>query len=109
MNSTDQARISAFFDDHLVPIAEALRRRKVRFFARGPEPEKETWYEPAPVGDPLVSIDPDACRAALRELWRSQDLPELLALAGPLLELGEHLEVHTQDTADISPFTYVMY
>ncbi|HET9234761.1 MAG TPA: hypothetical protein VFP10_11530 [Candidatus Eisenbacteria bacterium] len=109
MSSTDQERITAFFEQHWVPAGQALRQRGVRFFPSGPEPEAETWYMPAPMGDPLVSIDPDVCRAALRELWQSQRLPELVALVGPLLELGKHLEVHAQDTADISPFTYVMY
>ncbi len=110
MSSTDESRIRRFFRKRLTPTAAKLRARGLRFFPMGPEPEAETWYVEGE-GDEseFVELEVEACEEALRELWERQDLPELAALAAPLLDLAKQLEVAEEDSSEISPFVYVMY
>jgi len=110
MSSTDEAILRRFHAEKIVPAAEALRARGVRFFALGPEPEAASWYVELPENEPdFQEIDEAALADALRQRWEAQELPELAALAGPLVELSRSLEVAEEDTPDISPFVYVMY
>jgi hypothetical protein len=109
MNSTDERAVRRFFTERLVPAAEALRARGVRLFPLGGEAERESWYEGPPAEPDFVTLGEAEVEAALREHWRARGLPELAALAGPLLELAASLEVHEEQTPDISPFVYVMY
>ena len=109
MRSTDTRAIEVFYERHLLPAAEALRERGVRFFPRGPEPDAESWYEAPPTGPDFRSLDASEIEAALRSLWEGQSLPELAELAAPLLELARTLEVDEEQTGDVSPFVYVMY
>jgi hypothetical protein len=109
MNSTDDRSIRRFFAERLVPAAEALRARGVRFFPLGPEPEAESWYEGPPRDADFVTLAETDIETALRARWEAQGLPEIAALAAPLLELAASLEVHEEQTPDISPFVYVMY
>lgn len=108
MNSTDERAIRRFFAERLVPVAEALRERGVRFFPLGPEPA-ESWYEAPPSEPDFTRLGEADLVEALRSRWSEQELPELAALAEPLLELARSLEVHEEPTPDISPFVYVMY
>jgi hypothetical protein len=108
MNSTDERRIASAFHDHIEPAARQLRERGVRFFPLGPDDEA-SWYAQPPTGPDFFSLDPEACGRALRERWQAQDLPELVALVDPLIELAGGLEIAEEDTPDISPFVYVMY
>lgn len=109
MSSTDALRLQRFFRKRLVPAAEKLRARGVSFFPLGPESEAETWYEGPPREPKFTTLAVDECEAALRELWQQKDLPELAALAGELMNLAKHLEVQEEESADVSPFVYVMY
>lgn len=110
MSSTDEARIRRFYRRRLRSTAEQLRQRGVRFFPLGPEPEAETWYVDGSRDAPeFVELEVEDCEAALRALWEEQELPELAALAGPLLELARKLEVKEEGPGEVSPFVYVMY
>jgi hypothetical protein len=110
MSSTDEAALRRFFESQLVPAAKELRDRGVRFFPLGPEPEAETWYEPPPDAEPeFVEIEPEAFAAELRARWAGEGLPELAALAEPLMALAREVEVGEDESAEISPFVYVMY
>jgi hypothetical protein len=109
MSSTDDRAVERFFLERLVPAAQRLRDRGVRFFATGPEPGAGSWYQGPPADPDFVRLGEAEVEAALRERWQAQGLPELALLAGPLLELARSLEVHEEETPDISPFVYVMY
>jgi hypothetical protein len=111
MSSTENARLSKFFDKRLAPLAERLRARGQRFFPLGPDERSESYYVVPVAGEAeFVELDdPAACEQALRELWQGQQLPELAALAGPLLELARKLEIREDEFGEISPFVYVMY
>ena len=110
MSSTDEKTLRRFHADHLVPAAEALRARRRQFFPAGPDDGAETWYVTLPAAEAdFVEIDEAALAQTLRARWEAEGLPELAALAEPLLELARSLEVAEEETPDISPFVYVMY
>ncbi len=86
MSSTDEETLRRFHAEKVVPAAEALRARGVRFFALGPEDDAESWYVAPPEDEPdFLEIDEAALADALRQRWEAQELPELAALAAPLL------------------------
>lgn len=109
MSSTDERQIAQLFEKGLVPAAQKLRERGVRFFPLGPEPEKASWYVDPPSGPDFFELEPEQCGEKLRSLWQAQQLPELVALVDPLIELSSRLDVAEEQTPDISPFVYVMY
>ena len=109
MSSTDERAIRSFFAERLVPAAERLRNRGVRFFALGPEADAASWYEGPPAEADFTTLAEADVAGALRSRWEREQLPELAALATPLLELAASLEVHEEQTPDISPFVYTMY
>lgn len=110
MSSTDEAALRRFLVSQLAPVAARLRERGVAFFPLGPEAAEESWYQPAPEGEPELSeLEPEAFEARLRQRWERQGLPELAALAAPLAQLARQLEVGEEESAEISPFVYVMY
>lgn len=110
MSSTDEKRIRRFYRQHLVPAAEQLRARGVSFFPLGPEPGQGTWYASAPTDEPeFTEVEADQCERELRESWEAQGLPELAALAVRLMELAGELEMDEEQSAEVSPFVYVMY
>ena len=58
MSSTDDKRIARLFED-VSAAAAKLRERGVRFFPLGPEPDADSWYEPAPSGPDFFALEPD--------------------------------------------------
>jgi hypothetical protein len=110
MSSTEENRLGRFFDRRLVPLAEKLRARGVRFFPMGPEPEAASYYVPPRRGPEFIELEgPAECEKALRDLWEQRTIPELAALAGPILELAKQIEIREEESGEISPFVYVMY
>ena len=110
MSSTDETKIRDFYREHLVPAADRLRERGVSFFALGPDPDEVTWYVPGPADEPeFTEVEDDTCEEQLREAWRAEGLAELEALARPLMQLARELELDEEQSAELSPFVYVMY
>jgi hypothetical protein len=108
--SSIEDRLRRFFREDVTDAARGVAARGVRFFPLGPEPEADTWYLPAPAGEPdFAEIEAEACARLLAERWNAQGLPELARLAGPLLALAKELEFDEEQAADVSPFVYVMY
>ncbi len=111
MSSTEEARLGRFFDRRMVPLAEKLRARGARFFPMGPDPQVSSYYVAPRRGKPAFTELEGAadCERALRDLWEEQRIPELAALAGPILELARQVEIREEESGEISPFVYVMY
>ena len=113
MSSTDRGvdkLLRRFFVDSVAPAAERLRRRGVKFFETGPTPESPTYYEKHREAASLfVEIGPDACAAIVGEMWKRENLPELVELAGPLFALAPRIAPTEKDEGDVSPFVYVMF
>lgn len=106
-------RLRRFFEQKLLPRAEALRARGVSFFPLGPEGEAESdtggWWQPAPTWPDLATAEPAELASRLAELWAEQGLPELEDLAEELADLARELEQGEEQSADLSPYVYVMY
>lgn len=110
MSSTDDARLRRFYVERLEPAARRLRERGVAFFPLGPDPSETTYYVAPPTGPDFFPLDDEAtCGEALRQTWSSQGYPELAELVPELMAIARELELVEEETADISPFVYVMY
>lgn len=109
MSSTDEDKLRTFFREKLVPAAIKMRERGVRLFPTGPDPDVESWWEPGPTEDEFVELAPEQIEAALAARWQAAGLPELVALAGPLMELARELEMTEEPSREVSAFVYVMY
>ena len=109
MNSINDRRIQRFFHKRLVPAARRLRERGVEFFPMGPD-DAESWYQTVPEEEEEVfEFDAEQTAQVLEELWSTQELPELVELAEPLMKLARQLEQTEKESGDVDPFVYVMY
>ncbi len=110
MDPGDRRLVENFWSQRLIPAAEALRARGVTLLERRPDPQVASYYTPwRGSAVPFTTLEPDAWESMLRRLWLDQGLPELAALAGPLMELSRRLKVPEEEDADVSPFIYVMF
>jgi carbamoyltransferase len=100
-------RLKRFFAEFLVPAATALRQRGVLLLVLEADPQAQTYYESYVEREPGVG-DAQELVAGLAEIWKSQDLPELVDLVRPLQELTVELSVDDDDNA-LSPFIYAMF
>jgi hypothetical protein len=105
---TEQAR--AFFIEKLVPAAEKLRARGVRFFAATPEQgEEESWYIACNAVPDLEELDPKQHASWLKKYWMGQNTPELAELAEPLVQLARTQRPDEKASGEVSPLIYVMF
>lgn len=101
--------LAAFFTEHLAPAAERLGEQGVAPFPLGPEPEAATWYVvPTPDQPEFITVERDTLEETLRTTW-AQTLPELAALAAPLVALARQLRLDREDPAELSPYLYRMF
>jgi len=105
-----------FFRKYFVPMADKLRKSKIKFFANtldegNEEMQNDSWYVPYPSDTPeLVKFDSDNLEEELCRLWESQNLPQLADLAEPISTLARRIEMPVpKHDADISPFIYIMF
>lgn len=109
MSSTDETRLGKFFDQRLAPAAKRMRERGVEFFPFGPDANATTYFRPAPAEPDFATLEESEWGPALSNRWRAEGLPELVELVDGLTKLADELAVAEEETADISPFVYVMY
>jgi len=104
-----KGRVREFFEQKLVPAAQQLRSRGIRFYPLAFE-EAATWYSPyAPTTPELDEYQIQECESRLRQLWETGSLPELAQLAGPLVALARELEARPDEKGEISEFIYEMF
>lgn len=113
MSSTDRAaerRLKRFFEQRITPAAERLRRKGTHFFATRPDPSAKSYYEKHERADsPFVEIEFENCESLAAQMWQRQGYPELVELCGPLFALASQLTPPEEESADVSPFIYVMF
>ena len=102
------AKLSRFFSEELIPVAVAIRERGVSILPGGEADQRASYYEKYVVSDAKIAEE-DGIAQELAELWMAQDLPELAALADPLLALALELAVDDEQDGDLSPFIYAMF
>jgi len=107
-----ESAAAQLFDEVLVPLAERLREAHASLADVAPRRVAESFYEPVPSftrADFEIAPggDPEALRAALLHEWRNE--PALHALAGHLARLSGEIGVEREQSAEVSPFLYVMF
>ncbi len=120
MTSTElrapEPEIEVFFQRQVLPLSRSLGAAGRSFFLLRPDPGRQTYFssraktvpEPGDLELPRCT-SPAELEARLRELWASQDAPELVSLAPALGELAELLSLREEPEAEVSPFIYVMF
>jgi hypothetical protein len=111
IDDRNEARAMAFFDEVLMPLGRVLREQSVVLADVAPA-RADSYYTPVAAfsnADFEASIggEGDALANALIAVWSGR--PFLHALARQLAELGATLEPPPAQTADVSPFVYVMF
>ncbi len=114
MSSTESTphddEVHDFFSTKLVPVANELRESNIQLMPLGPDDSVDSWYVDYPTDrEELFSFDSSKIEAELRQLWSSQEQPQLLGLCEPIGALAEKLAGQTEDEDDVSPFIYVMF
>ena len=118
MSSTDKAAadpattrlLDKFWNQQLLPAAQALRARGVSFFEAAPDAKATSYYTShQSSADPFVKLEPADWEQLMRDMWQQEGFPELAALATPLMELAEKLKLPDAEQSDVSPFIYVMF
>ncbi len=109
MNSTEEDHLLCFFERLRGPVAYEIRERRGQLFPLGPD-NADSWYVNYDPGTPeFVTVETHDLVDDLRRMWLEQDLPELARLADEFIEIAGQLRLGEEETADISPFIYVMY
>ena len=111
IDDRNEARAAAFFDDVLLPLGRALQEQSALVTDVAPA-GAESYYTPVAAfarADFEASIggEGEALANALIKVWSGR--PFLHALARQLAELGATFEPPPAQTADVSPFVYVMF
>jgi len=110
MSSIDDKALRRFFAERLTVVAETLRRRGYTAFSLGPDEDADTWYVDVDPEEPVfIEVEVEQMDADLRGMWEKEGLPELAALSTSLVKMGHDLRADEDESADISPFMYVMY
>jgi hypothetical protein len=112
IDERNEARAARFFDEAIVPLGRELRQQGVVFADVAPRRIAASYYTPvAPFSkddfDATIGGEGEELANALIKVWAGR--PFLHALARQLAELGATLEPPPAQTADISPFMYVMF
>ncbi|MDQ3696702.1 MAG: hypothetical protein M3373_01565 [Gemmatimonadota bacterium] len=115
MSSTDAERdeqLRRFYVERLLPAAERLRERNVRFFSMGPERghPPSSYFEPrrdSKTASYVFELETLTFSPWLRARW--EEYPELLAIVEPLAELARAMEHREEQTGEVSPLIYAMF
>ena len=110
--TTAEAAAARLFDEVFVPLAEQLREHGVSPADVMARRTAESFYEPVPAFtradfDIPAGGGSEALRAALLRQWRNE--PELHALAEHVARLSGEIGVEREQSAEVSPFLYVMF
>ena len=112
IDERNEARAARFFDEVLLPLGRDLRQQALVLADVAPKRAAASYYTPvAPFArddfEGAVGAQGDELVNALVKVWAGR--PFLHALARQLADLGAAFEPPPAQTADISPFVYVMF
>ena len=112
IDERNEARAAALFDEVLLPLGRELRQQGVVLADVAPRRAADSYYTPvAPFSnadfEATIGGEGDELANALIKVWAGR--PFLHALARQLADLGGTLEPPPLQTADVSPFVYVMF
>ncbi|MFN2399732.1 MAG: hypothetical protein ABR543_14005 [Gemmatimonadaceae bacterium] len=115
MSLTDSERaelLRQFYVEHMLPAAERLRQRQVRFFSLAPDRKDppSTYYEArrdSTTASYVFELENLPAASWLRVRW--QEYPELMAMLEPLVELSRAIEQSEEESGEVSPLIYAMF
>ena len=101
-----------FFDEALASLGARLRQAGVALADVAPRRQAETYYQSVPAfarADFEIKSggDPETLRLALLEQWKNE--PALRSLAEGLAALSSDVGADLEQSAEVSPFLYVMF
>lgn len=102
-----ERELRRFFQERIVPAAEALRERQVSFFELEPDRSAKSYWKTRPRGEGYVFSVGDDMAGELHEMWR--DHAEVQALADDLASMTRTLAERREESADVSSFIYAMF
>lgn len=105
-----------FFDEELMPLARQLREKRSELLLKGVDPALETYYMRRVKRTMSKEDFENASCANGKEFaarlvahWRSIGGDPLCGLGGSLGQIADVVRVAEHDSADVSPFVYVMF
>ncbi len=107
---TEDARereLRQFFQERIVPAAEALRKRGASFFALAPDRTTTSYWNTRPRGEGYIFTIGDDLAGELHAMWREN--AELQALADDVAAMTRTLAERREESADVSSFIYAMF
>lgn len=105
-----EKRLSEFYRERLVTLADLARDRGTEFFQRAADDSYVTYYtERGDEANYIHEIDFSDLAAELKSLWANGDLPELTEVADELTEFATLLQEKEAEPDDVSPFIYAMF
>jgi hypothetical protein len=106
-NDAREPYLRQFFQQRIVPAADALRDRGVSFFALKPDRGTRSYWNLRARGERYIFQIGDDLAGELREMWRAY--PELEALADDLAAMTHSMADEREESADVSSFIYAMF
>lgn len=102
--------LTEFYHDRILPLAEKARERGVEFFPFGADAAADSYFiDRADDGDYVHSIDVVSLEKELSEMWKTEELPDIIGLAEPITEMARTLHQKEPVTDEVSPFIYAMF
>jgi hypothetical protein len=102
--------LRAFHARRLIPAAERLRDRQVRFFEMGPRRGAETYFRTRDERcDYVFEYRSNRLAAEIAARWQREQLPELVELSPELVKLLDSLAQEEDEWSEVSPFIYAMF
>ena len=106
------AAAARLFDEVLAPLAARLREAGAVLADVAPRRAADSYFEPVSrftrADFEIVSGgDPETLRLALLQQWKAE--PSLHDLVEGLVRLAGEVDVEREQSAEVSPFLYVMF
>ncbi len=108
--------LEAFFDTTVLPLSARLREQGTTLMPLGPDPSRASYYvtrhRPSMTREDFESpscASFDDLAQRLEAQWRSHGREDLAALAPALGALAREAYALDDESADVSPFVYVMF
>lgn len=108
--SDDTEKLSSFYRERILPIAENAAANGTEIFPLGPDASLDTYFIDRKPGEGYIhEIDHSNMAGEFTRLWAADPLPGMEGLAKPIIELAETLREKETGSDDVSPFIYAMF
>ena len=112
MSLTDTEKeklLLSYFNESLLPVFEKMSERGIEFFPMFSDESAESYYQERDDGDYVHEINFKEANSELKDILKTDNLPELEKLAESLISLAEILQEQEETQDEVSPFVYAMF